>query len=373
MAVTVTDKTKCCGCGSCVAICPTHSLSLSTDKKGFCYPRIARDNCTDCGKCERICPILNPIGALKIDKAFAAWAIEQNSLSTSGGTAYLVSKEFVLDGGIVYGCSAVSGKVRHIRVSTLEEVKELCGSKYVQSELTLIYQQIKDDLTNGYKVLFIGVPCQVAAIRNHFKNSIQNLFLIDILCHGVPSQQMLNDHLEPYAKGRRIESISFRNGEEYRLNVHGDGWNRKARFLHDSFIAGFLNSITLRESCTACHFVGEKRYSDVTIGDFWGLGSKIPFNHEHPGKVSMVLPLTDKGLKLLATIRDEAVFYERPVQEAIAGNYPLRVSAKRTWRYRLFTTLYKALPFDLAVTITLLDIYIKKPFQILIRQLCKRK
>lgn len=373
MAVTVTDKTKCCGCGSCVAICPTHSLSLSTDTKGFGYPKLAKANCTNCGKCDRICPIQNPVGALQVNKAFAAWAKKQNIDSTSGGIAYLVSKEFVLNGGIVYGCSAVLGKVEHIRVSTLEDVKKLCGSKYVQSELMPIYPQIKEDLTNGYKVLFIGVPCQVYAIKKHLKNYIQNLFLIDILCHGVPSQQMLNEHLEPYAKGRRVESISFRDGEEYCLNVSGDGWNRKARFLHDSYIAGFLNSITLRECCTSCHFVGDQRYSDVTIGDFWGLGSKIPFNHEHPGKVSMVLPLSDKGMELLATIKGEAVFYERPVQEAIAGNYPLRVSAKQTWRYRLFSTSYKAFPFDMAVTITLFDIYIKKLLQILIRQLCKRK
>lgn len=373
MAVTIVEKTTCCGCASCVSICPTKALSMSKDYKGFYYPHLDNEGCLNCGKCERVCPIQNLSDGIKVNKAFAAWTKVPNPQSTSGGVAYQVSKEFVLRGGVVYGCASSSGKVRHIRVENPEEVKVLCGSKYVQSDMSSVYELIREDLNQGNRVLFVGVPCQAYAVKNYFKSRHQNLYLMDILCHGVPSQQMLDEHIATFSKGRTVESISFRDGEEYCLSVSGKGWNRKARFLHDSFIAGFLNSVSLRESCMDCQFAGDIRYSDVTVGDFWGLGSEATFEYEHPTKVSLVIPSTEKGMELLSMVKDGVVIYERSAREAIDGNYPLRGSAKPNTRYKLFSMLYRIVPFGHAVTLSILDIYVKKPFHMLQRLICKRK
>lgn len=373
MTINQNDKTKCCGCASCVAVCQTHSLSMHKDRKGFSYPTLNTKSCVDCGKCVRVCPIQNQPAASHAEIAYATWATTPNPLSTSGGIAYQISKEFVSRGGIVYGCSSASTKVSHIRVSSVDSLNDLCGSKYVQSDISFVYERMKDDLESGNKVLFISVPCQVAAIRNHFRNRLQNIYLMDILCHGTPSQQMFDEHISSIAKGRTIKSISFRDGDDYRLKVSGEGWNREASFLHDSYIAGFLNSITLRESCTECLFASDDRCSDITIGDFWGLGARIPFTNEHPNKVSLSLPLTEKGTELMAMVKEEIVTYERPVQEAVEGNYPLRVPAKRTFRYSLFNCLYKFMPFGIAVRLCLLDVYAKKSFQIISRRICRRR
>lgn len=373
MAINITDKVKCCGCTSCISGCAKHALTQSKDHKGFLYPKIDINACTDCGMCERICPILNLSDGVEVHSSYAAWAKMPNIKSTSGSIAYQASVTFILQGGVVYGCTESSGTIKHIRVSTIEMVDTLCGSKYAQSDISSIYKQIREDIKNGTRVLFIGVPCQVYAIKMHFRQHLGTLYLMDILCHGVPSQQMLDEHLASIAKGRKINSISFRDGEEYCMKVTGDGWEKKARFLHDAYIAGFLNSITLRESCVSCRFAGNIRYSDITIGDFWGLGSTDPFEIKHPDKVSVVIPSTFKGQEIISSIEDSIELYERPSEEAINGNYPLRISAKRTFRYRLFTALYGFLPFDLAVRLSLLDIYSTKLLQIIIRKLCRRK
>lgn len=47
------DKTKCIGCGTCVAICPVGAISFDEDGKA----RIDRKKCIRCGSCEASCPV----------------------------------------------------------------------------------------------------------------------------------------------------------------------------------------------------------------------------------------------------------------------------------------------------------------------------
>ncbi len=47
------DKTKCIGCGTCVAICPVGAISFDDDGKA----RIDRTKCIRCGSCEASCPV----------------------------------------------------------------------------------------------------------------------------------------------------------------------------------------------------------------------------------------------------------------------------------------------------------------------------
>ena len=45
-----------------------------------------------------------------------------------------------------------------------------------------------------------------------------------------------------------------------------------------------------------CHYAKPERVSDITIGDFWGLGNETDDNYipKHPYGISCVLPLTEK-------------------------------------------------------------------------------
>ena len=118
----------------------------------------------------------------------------------------------------------------------------------------------------------------------------------------------------------------------------------------DMYFRAFLNGISYRESCYHCKFARPERVSDITIGDFWGLQDD---NGMPKQGVSVVLPSTDKGIRLLKTIESKLALTERNVEEAIKGNDQLQTPTKPNHATRPFQVLYLVFPFDWAVFISL--------------------
>ena len=176
----------------------------------------------------------------------------------------------------VYGATLENNHVYHKRITTFEEVPMLMNSKYIQSETVGIWKNIKDDLKQGYWVLFSGTPCQVAALyaylgkeRNH-----ERLLTIEVVCHGVASQEALDIHLQHF-HSKKI--YSFRNKEE------GQGWitsqcttierdGHSYRFIRkeDVFYKIFASWLLDRKSCSNCQYSSLNRVADITLADFWG-------------------------------------------------------------------------------------------------------
>lgn len=192
--ITVRDKKDCCGCTACVSICHHNAIKMHCDEVGFTFPQVDVTKCVECGLCERVCPIQNDITLLQPKTSTVAVATDSQEqlTSTSGGLASAFARYIITElKGVVYGCTGFDCfHVRHIRVEREEELALLKGSKYVQSDTSGIYQQIKKDLNNGRYVLFIGTPCQVVALRRFLHNEYTMLYCIEFVCHGVPSQQI---------------------------------------------------------------------------------------------------------------------------------------------------------------------------------------
>ena len=152
---------------------------------------------------------------------------------------------------------------------------KLQGSKYVQSNVCGLFKDVKNDLKSGKPVLFIGTPCQVAGLKNYIKHIPEHLYLVDLICHGVPSKKMLHDHIKHVAKGQNVQYISFRKGTDYRLSVKADKFSYEVSLWEtpykDLYLKGFFEGMISRPSCYQCLFACPSRVSDVTIGDFWGL------------------------------------------------------------------------------------------------------
>ena len=343
---TICDRITCTGCGLCVSQCPVHCITMKPGKLGHLFPVINKKRCIECGLCSKNCPSLNYIEMNPPQCAFAAWSKDdaEYKSSTSGAAASVLSESIIHHGGVVYGCSVLSGAiVEHIRIDKYQDLYKIKGSKYVQSSILKIIPQIKKDVEDNRLVLFIGTPCQTAAVKKLFLNKPHdNLFTVDLICHGTPSLKSLHKYLKQHVKLNRIENIQFRSGNEYIINVYSDN-----RIIYtspprdeDYYLSSFYDGLSIRDSCHQCIYAKSIRCSDITVGDFWGLGNELSSDNipEHNYGVSLVLPNTDKGLKLFETVTEKMNAYERPVSEAVSGNDRLRYPKERvrwTKLYRL--------------------------------------
>ena len=282
--------------------------------------------------------------------AFAAWSKDDNEYrsSTSGGVASELSRYVLSKGGVVYGCAMLPDiDVKHIRIDDISEISKLKGSKYVQSNAVGIYHQVKKDVKDGRLTMVIGTPCQIAAVNGLFKTRPDNLLLVDIICHGVPSVELLRKHVKKIADYPHYDNIIFRDGKNIVVVVVANGnivyrQALKAPRYKEWYINTFIDGYTYRESCFHCRYATHKRISDITIGDFWGLGRKISADYipEHKHGCSLVLPITEKGRQFVERISTSLNIYERKIKEAVDGNEQLRTPFKKGMRIQLFRYLY---------------------------------
>lgn len=196
--IKIQNKQDCCGCMACVQRCPKHCISMKEDKEGFLYPVVDENICIDCGLCEKVCPWLNhskpisPIEVLAVKNCNEA----ERMASSSGGVFIALAKEVLSQGGIVFGAIFDENwEVKHTYAETLEDVKPMMGSKYLQSRIGNCYQEAEKFLKEGRQVLFTGTPCQITGLHRFLRKTYPNLLSVDILCHGVPSPGVWRKYL----------------------------------------------------------------------------------------------------------------------------------------------------------------------------------
>ena len=368
--MTICEQSSCTGCGVCYIKCPKKCITFTTKKNlGHIYPQINEEDCINCGKCKTVCPSIKEKPFVNPEHAYAGWSKNENEYrsSTSGGAATVFSRHIIKMGGVVYGCEMLPNiVVKHIRIENLEDVKLLKGSKYVQSSIVEVLPLIEKDINNGRLTLFIGTPCQCAAVRALFKTKPTNLILIDLICHGVPSIKFLRQCVYKKAKYPNYDNISFRLGNEYCMTITSQ--NRivyqqsmsHPRFK-DLYLNSFYDGFSLRECCYSCQYAQSKRISDITIGDFWGLGKMESCKGmaPHPNGCSLIIPLTSKGHDLLNVVKPFMNIYPRNISEAISGNEKLRHPTKKTLRIRLYRTILHYLNIPQIYYIFMIDRILK--------------
>lgn len=218
--IQIKDKADCCGCTACASICPKDAISMEPDTLGFKYPKVDLSRCIDCGLCEKVCAFNDHYDKslnLKEPKIYAARHKDMHEIETSrSGAAFIAISDYILkNGGVVYGAGYKDHfRVAHKRATTKEERNEFKGSKYVQSDLDRIFRQVKDDLKQGETVLFSGTPCQTAGLNSYIGKKLrENLVLVDIVCHGVPSPYIWRDYLNYLEKKykSKIVTVNFRD------------------------------------------------------------------------------------------------------------------------------------------------------------------
>ena len=341
--IEILDYSKCCGCTACANICAHHAITMVPDALGFVYPKVDKSKCVDCGLCEKVCSFhvgYNVKDNFQYPIAIGARHknISEIEKSRSGATFVAVSDYILENGGIVYGVGYKEHfRICHKRATTREQRDEFRGSKYVQSDLKGIFPQIKQDLKDGYIVLFTGTPCQTSGLKSYIGKSLnKNLHLIDVVCHGVTSPFIWKDYLRflEIKYNSTLTYVNFRDKQLYGWAEHRETFmfENTDRKVSPNF--SFYKNIFFRKSCGKCPFANLKRPSDITIADFWGwekINSK--FNSDNKG-CSLVLLNTSKGKELFERIESQLNTISVDINSCLQPNmqHPTELS---TERYRL--------------------------------------
>lgn len=300
---------ECAICGACINACPVDAISLDKVHLDFRYPQINEDICIHCNRCEKACPILGNKGKPENGYPVAFAAKSENDpmrmRSSSGGAFYELASQMLRDGG--YVCGAVfdeSFHVRHIVSNSQEDLLRMMGSKYAQSDMGYCYREIQEKLGAGEKVLFSGCPCQVAGLRTYLGKPYKDLLLVELICHGIPSDHMLQTyiHMQEKKYGAKLIRMEFRNKKRgwHNSSVRMEFGNHRIYsipYTADAYSIGFLRNITLKSSCYDCRFRNFTAGSDIILGDFWGAEVELP-EDDNKG-ISAILVNSGKGMDII--------------------------------------------------------------------------
>lgn len=316
--MTVCDNDKCAGCMLCLSICKKNAIHIHDEIHSY-NAYIDEEKCINCSACHKKCPQNNSIPKVAPIAWYQGWNndIKQRDSAPSGGVGMALIKQFIQDGGYVSSCVFRNGTFLFDITNDYEEAMAFGGSKYVKSNPLGIYEKVFEKLKNGYKVMFIGLPCQVAAVKNYVGKEFEdNLYLVDLICHGTPSPQLLDIFLAQYNKSlKTIQQIAFRIKAKMQIVTDGEGIVCKG--VSDKYTIGFLNGLTYTDNCYSCKYASVERVSDITIGDSWG----SDFAGERKRGISLILLQTTKGKELVEN--SDISLYEVDLSKAIKNNEQL--------------------------------------------------
>lgn len=262
-------------------------------------------------------------------KVYAGYNIDQDiRRSSSSGAIFSLLAEYVLSmQGIVYGVTMSEDcySAEFKRVTNSAEFICLRGSKYLQAKIGSTYSQVKKDLVSGKCVLFSGTGCQVNGLKKFLKDEYDNLFCVDVICHGVPSPALWKKYVQYQEQnnGGKMKEINFRCKDEswmdFGMKETFEGDSQKEIYVNkdkDPYMQMFLQDYCLRPSCYECS-AKKIKMSDLTIADFWGIDDIEPTMNDKRG-TSLIMVRTQKGEKILKEIKKDLrlkqVSYEDGVQ-----------------------------------------------------------
>lgn len=328
--INIQDRSNCCGCTACASICAHNAISMEPDSMGFKYPGVDVSKCVNCGLCEKVCAFNeNYDKSLNLQEplAYGVRHKDMNEVATSrSGAAFIAISDWVLDNdGVVYGAGYTGHfRVVHKRATTKEERNEFKGSKYVQSDMNDVFRQVKSDLKAGLKVLFSGTPCQVAGLASFVGKKLrENLYLVDIVCHGVPAPNIWRDYLAYVEKKYNDTAIAadFRDKTELGWAAHRESFTFKSGKVHrNTYTYLFYEHIMFRPSCEKCHYTNLQRPSDITIADFWGWEKTDNTINSDDKGISLVFCNTNKGCDLYSIIKGSVNYVPVKIEDCLQPN-----------------------------------------------------
>ena len=208
--------------------------------------------------------------------------------------------------------------------------------------------KVEQFLKKGRKVLYTGTPCQVAGLNHCLHKKYDNLFTIDVACHGVPSPMLWkryrNEVKERYLEGEDFTYINFRHQDNewrgYKLKMQSENHSFAVNRGKNLYLRPFFDGLSIREACYNCSCKEGRNHSDITIADFWGLEHILP-EMENPGGVCLININSDKGEQFFPY--SKVHFKQASLSEAMKYNEGLHAATKRhAYRDKFFQHINSA-------------------------------
>lgn len=338
---------ECCGCTACENICPKNAIKMITDSHGFSIPSIDENLCIHCDMCRNVCDFSKENSWSATIKAYGMHHKDKNILqsSRSGGAFYMLAETMIRNGGSVWGVAFdKSLNVVHTKVTSLDGLKRLQGSKYVQSELGNAFFQVRQDLIRNKAVMFSGTACQVAGLLRYLKKKktdTTNLITVDIICQGVPSSKLFDDY-KIYLEtkyGKKLTAFNFRDSSRIGWKGHEESFRfegEKKKHYSTQYANYYYHY--MRKSCFHCQYAGLHRPADFTLGDFWGVNEKYPDFASSEGN-SIMLVNSEKGLLFFDKAKINGDIIEVEVENCLQPR--LKSSSQQPEGYDMFWTEYE--------------------------------
>ncbi len=328
----------CTGCRACEQLCAKHAILMKPDKEGFLTATINNDLCIDCGVCKKRCPQNKQIAKQTSLQVLAVRLKDDELLSKSASGSVLggIAESWIKAGGVVVGVVYDNDwHAKHICVSKLDDLFPLLSSKYVQSDTGSSFSDVKCLLQEGRFVLYSGTSCQIAGLKAFLRKDYDNLFTMDLICHGVSSPLLFREYIKWLEKkcGFPISEYNFRD----KSGGWGLGYKYKYKYNNtykcsdnniDPYYSRFLEGSIYRECCYNCHYCTSERIGDITIGDYWGIEKEHPDFYDTKG-VSCMLINTEKGRSLWEQYKDNYHFIDSSFDKVARHNGNLLRPTKR--------------------------------------------
>jgi len=334
MVKRICESINCTGCMNCVKECPQDAVLMVKDFMGFSYPQICESLCIACGVCSKVCHVQTPVE--KSDGHCYCYSgdreIQKNS--SSGGFIPLLI-EACLEKGF-YICGVVFSKdftgVKYVITRSKKQILKMRKSKYIEADLGNIFLKVKHLTDRGERVLFVGLPCQVAALKKYLKDT-SLVLMVDLICHGNGSPQYFKKSLEELCRKynteiNKITGVDFRpkpeqvGKKEFLVEFEGDVLRVSAKQF--PYYYGYIERLLLRNACYDCRYVGMERVGDITTGD-------STFSNSIWGE-NVVMCNSQKGEMLVEELKEKGGF--RGLTEEEIKDLAKRVQLKPSPKYR---------------------------------------
>lgn len=344
---------------ACVAVCPKKAIVVNESPEYY-NAEINTELCVNCNACHRVCQVNNSPGLTEPKQWLQGWSADsaQRKNCASGGAAYEIEKAFLSGNGHVWTCRFNNGGFYIEEVNGAGSLREFANSKYVKSNPIKAYREIRTQLKTD-RVLFVGLPCQVAGLKNFIgANNRDNLYTVDLICHGSPSPKLLETFLNQYKASLSTASdISFRakTGSGIRFEVKADSKPFATAGTCDCYTMGFLEGLTYTENCYSCPYASTKRVSDLTLGDSWG--SELEQAQIKSG-ISLFIIQTDKGRELVERAALETCGVD--IEKAIANNSQLTTPMNLPENRVRFFAMLKKHSFNYSISRCLPKFWVKQ-------------